>query len=198
MSFYFHTDQSKLPDQILSTLCVNVFTLLTLLCSDAGNNFEDFERCISNQRNTIFTWLTKWLKPDSLAKCRKIALHFSHELLSRLTMKQMEQETDKSVEAEMHPTGHPILCREWKNKTGTYGTGLCESLILVYEDSTVFEVKQDVLRTLCALSNLSPSAKTFAIEHNLIGILTEKLKDFGKKYYDFSDSFHLGRKVKKN
>lgn len=161
---------------------------MSILCSDSGNNFEDFERCISNQRNIVVLRLIEWLNSNALAVCRKTALVFSHALFSKLQTKQDEKDDGGKL-----TTGHSILCREWEDKSTTYGIAIGDRLIAVYEESNTLEEKQNILKTLNALINLSPSAKTNAIQNNVIQVLVMKLKDFGHKYFDASEASLLGR-----
>ncbi|OXA63064.1 Rotatin [Folsomia candida] len=183
----------NLADETLSTLWVNVFTLLTILCTDSGNNFEDFERCISNQRNIIFVRLTEWLKSDALAVCRKMALTFLHEILSKLQFKQEEKEADN-----FQAGGHPILCRVWNEKNMTYGSSLVDRLVSIYEESSTHEEKLIILRTFNALINISESAKITATQRGVVNILILKLKYFAHKYHNVSETFHQMKKFQGN
>ncbi|CAG7817893.1 unnamed protein product [Allacma fusca] len=171
---------SDKTQEMLSFVWINVFTLLSTLCTDAGNNFEDLERNVWSHWPIIFPKIISWLKNGAPVKCRQTVLTFSCSYLSMLTKHQSEKDMRES---------HQVLCLGlWKDEQCSYGRAWCKSLMEIWSESLDVDERVTVLHAIAALLSLSPDAKMFAIEKKLVVSLIEKIRSFGVKYFDPTES----------
>ena len=156
---------------------------MTTLCTDAGYNFEDLERGIWIQRNIIFPRLVEWLDTKTAGKYRKSVLDFLSTYFS-ITYSKHSADDRRDL----------FLCQVWKESKQTYGVSLCQKLLGLLDDSIAVEERTSVLHCLNYLYQLSPSAKAFGLENNVIKKLLRIIRDFGLTSID-SNTLQTSRKV---
>jgi len=152
----------------------NIFTLLTTLCTDAGYNFEDLERGIWTQRNVIFPILVEWLKAGVPGKHRRVVLDF----LNTFFTKSNERHANASNK------GQSFLCQIWKGPGNTYGVSICQKFMGLLDEALGIEERISLLQCMNNLYQLSPTAKSYALQNHVIKLLLRALRDFGVKSID--------------
>ncbi|ODM92074.1 Rotatin [Orchesella cincta] len=174
-----HRVYQEKAEEVANALCGNVFNLATVLCCDAGNNFEDLERVAWTHQSVLFTKLADWLKVSAPVVSRRAALAFSHGFLSILSHRTAtEQDANNKVPA------HPFLCRNWKDNF-TYGQALSENLINILKNSVDYGERMSAMKSLAALFSLSGSSVKYAVDDNgFVDFCVQKLHNLGCKHYD--------------
>lgn len=195
-SLNFIANQEK-GEHALNALCGNIFNLVTILCCDAGNNFEDLEKVAWAHQEILFSKLTGWLTITTPVLSRKSALSFSHGFLSVLSHRVKPEVVEPNEQSDPPPP-HPFLCRNWKDNY-TYGQKLCEDLINILRNSVDMGERISAMKCLAALFSLSNSAVKQAVKNNdIVDFCVEKLHGFGCKYFESKGTTAMNnRKVSK-
>lgn len=182
-------------EEALNALCGNILNLTTILCCDAGNNFEDLERVAWSHQQVLFARLSDWLKITTPVISRRAAISFTQGFLSVLSHRT-KQDAVEQPEQSQSPASHPFLCRNWKDDV-TYGQGLCADLINILKNSVDNSERISAMKCLSALFTLSPSSVKYAVQDNdIVSYAVQKLHNFGCKYFETKGpSFGGGKKV---